>query len=141
MKYTILSAFLLATATLLPSSLLAATPSAADAEVYFVTPKDGETVPETFKVVFGLKGMDVSPAGNNQPNSGHHHLLIDVDSLADFSLPLPANDNVRHFGGGQTETMMTLPKGKHTLQLLLGDYLHIPHHKPVISEKITITVQ
>ncbi|WP_028021818.1 DUF4399 domain-containing protein [Enterovibrio calviensis] len=141
MKHALISSLLLVTASILPFSSMAATPSAADAEVYFVEPQDGQTVPETFKVVFGLKGMDVSPAGNNQPNSGHHHLLIDVDSLADFALPLPANDNVRHFGGGQTETMLTLPKGKHTLQLLLGDYLHIPHDKPVMSEKITITVK
>ncbi|WP_407334220.1 DUF4399 domain-containing protein [Enterovibrio sp. 27052020O] len=141
MKHALISSLWLVTALFLPSSLLAATPSAADAEVFFIQPKDGETVPETFKVVFGLKGMDIAPAGDNQPNSGHHHLLIDVDSLVDFSLPLPANDNVKHFGGGQTETMLTLPKGKHTLQLLLADYLHIPHDTPVISQKITINVQ
>ncbi|MEZ8141107.1 rod shape-determining protein RodA [Enterovibrio norvegicus FF-33] len=141
MKHALLSSLLLVTASLLPSSLLAATPSAAGADVYFVQPKDGETVPETFKVVFGLKGMDVAPAGDNQPNSGHHHLLIDVDSLVDFALPLPANDNVKHFGGGQTETLLTLPKGKHTLQLLLADFVHIPHDKPVLSQKITINVQ
>ncbi|MDD1783656.1 DUF4399 domain-containing protein [Enterovibrio sp. ZSDZ35] len=118
-----------------------ATKSAEGAQVFLVEPKDGETVPGTFKVVFGVKGMSIVPAGNDQPNSGHHHLLINVDSLADFSLPLPANDNIKHFGGGQTETLLTLPKGKHTLQLLLGDHLHIPHDKPVLSEKITINVQ
>lgn len=111
------------------------------ARVYFIQPQDGETVPREFKVVFGLSGMGVAPAGTERANTGHHHLLIDVDELPDMSNPLPATDNIRHFGGGQTETMLSLPPGQHTLQLLLGNYAHIPHQKPVISEKITITVE
>ena len=85
--------------------------------------------------------MGVAPAGVIKENTGHHHLLIDVKEMPDFSLPLPATDNIKHFGGGQTETDLTLPAGKHTLQLVLGDHLHIPHDKPVVSEKITITVK
>ena len=111
------------------------------ASVYFIAPQNGDTVPRTFTVRFGLKGMGVAPAGANLPNTGHHHLLVDVKELPDFSKPLPATDNIRHFGGGQTEVELTLPAGQHTLQLVLGDYLHTPHEKPVISEKITVTVK
>jgi hypothetical protein len=109
--------------------------------VYFVAPANGATVSSPFTVKFGLKGMGVAPAGVNHPNTGHHHLLIDVDKLPDFSAPLPATDNIRHFGGGQTEAELTLPPGRHTLQLVFADYLHIPHDSPVVSEKITITVK
>ena len=55
--------------------------------------------------------------------------------------PLPANDNVIHFGKGQTETTLKLAPGKHTLQLLLGNHLHIPHSPPVLSDRITVTVK
>ena len=111
------------------------------ARVYFVQPVDGQTVPATFTVVFGLTGMGVAPAGVNASNTGHHHLLIDLEQLPDLRQPLPATDQIKHFGGGQTETEITLSPGRHTLQLLLGNYLHIPHDKPVLSEKITITVE
>ena len=109
-------------------------------KVYFISPADGETVHGEVKVIFGLKGMGVAPAGVEVANTGHHHLLIDVDVLPALDGPLPATDNIRHFGGGQTETTLALPAGKHTLQLLLGNHLHIPHNPPVMSEKITITV-
>jgi hypothetical protein len=111
------------------------------AVVYFLAPKDGETVSSPFTVRFGLKGMGVAPAGVNHPNTGHHHLLVDLAQPPDFNGALPVSDTVRHFGAGQTETELTLPPGTHTLQLVLGDYLHIPHEKPVVSEKITITVK
>jgi hypothetical protein len=115
--------------------------SPAEARLYFIQPHDGETVRGEFKVVFGLAGMGVAPAGTARANTGHHHLLIDVDEMPDLSKPLPATDNIRHFGGGQTETTLSLPPGQHTLQLLLGNYAHIPHQEPVMSEKITITVE
>jgi len=128
---------LLALAGLAPAAS-AADPAAA--EVYIITPADGETVPPTFTVRFGLKGMGVAPAGVDKEGTGHHHLLIDVDELPPLDRPLPMTDNVRHFGGGQTETEVTLPPGEHTLQLLLANAAHIPHDPPVLSEKITITV-
>jgi hypothetical protein len=109
--------------------------------VYIISPEDGATVTSPFTVRFGLKGMGIAPAGVDHPNTGHHHLLVDVTELPDLSMPLPATDNVRHFGGGQTEVELTLPPGSHTLQLLFADYLHIPHENPVMSEPITITVQ
>jgi hypothetical protein len=116
------------------------TPSPPGAEVYIISPKNGATVHNPVLVQFGLKGMGVAPAGVKFDNTGHHHLLIDTDPPADMSAPLPASDKVVHFGKGQTETTLTLPPGKHTLQLLLADMSHVPHQPPVISKKITITV-
>jgi hypothetical protein len=116
------------------------TPSPAGAEVYIISPKDGAKVSSPFVVEFGLKGMGVAPAGVKIENTGHHHLLIDTDAPADLNAPLPSSDKVVHFGKGQTQTTLTLPPGKHTLQLLLGDNGHVPHNPPVISKKITVTV-
>lgn len=116
------------------------TPSPAGAEVYIVSPKDGAKVTSPFTVVFGLKGMGIAPAGIKVDNTGHHHLLIDTDVPADLSQPLAANEKSVHFGKGQTETALTLPPGKHTLQLVLGDSLHTPHDPAVISKKITVVV-
>jgi len=116
------------------------TPSAPGAEVYFIAPKDGERVKSPVKVVFGLKGMGIAPAGIKFDNTGHHHLLVDTDVPADLTLPLPASDTIRHFGKGQTETQLELPPGKHTLQLLFADYTHTPFTPNVVSKKITITV-
>jgi hypothetical protein len=117
------------------------TPSPAGAEVYIVSPRDGATVKGPVTVVFGLKGMGIAPAGIKFDNAGHHHLLIDSDAPADLAQPLPANEKSVHFGKGQTETTLILPPGKHTLQLVLGDALHVPHAPAVISKKITIVVE
>lgn len=116
------------------------TPSPPGAEVYFISPKDGATVTSPFLVQFGLKGMGVAPAGVKYANSGHHHLLIDSDPPENLDEPLTANDQLIHFGKGQTQATVTLPPGKHTLQLLLGDQDHRAHNPPVFSKKITITV-
>ena len=110
-------------------------------KLFFVIPSNGEEVTSPFKLEFGLIGMDVVPAGIDKPMSGHHHLLIDVKKLPDMKAPIPADKNHLHFGKGQKETIIELPKGKHTLQLLLGNYLHIPHDKPLISERIEILVK
>jgi Domain of unknown function (DUF4399) len=67
-------------------------------------------------------------------------LLVDVASL-DVNAPIPVSDQHRHFGAGQTEVTLAMKPGKHTLQLLLGDQNHIPHHPVVMSERITITVK
>jgi len=115
-------------------------PSPPGAAVFIIEPADGATVTSPFTVKFGVKGMTIAPAGDDTPNSGHHHLLVDVDQMPDMRVPLPANEHILHFGKGQTETKLTLPPGKHTLQLVFGNYLHIPHDPPVISKKITVTV-
>ena len=117
------------------------TASPQGAKVYIVSPANGATVSSPFTVVFGLSGMGIAPAGVQFENAGHHHLLIDADIPKDAGLPLPSSDNVRHFGKGQTEASITLPPGKHTLQLVLGDHLHIPFNPVVASQKITITVK
>jgi hypothetical protein len=135
------SILLLLLAASLPAQQVPKTKGADNAVVYFLSPKDGETVSSPFTVRFGLKGMGVAPAGVNTPNTGHHHLLVDVATPPDFNIPLPVTENIRHFGAGQTETELKLPPGKHTLQLVLGDHLHIPHEKPIVSDKITITVK
>ena len=119
---------------------MAREPSPAGAEVYIVSPKDGAKVKGPVTVVFGLKGMGIAPAGIKFDNTGHHHLLIDADAPTDLSVPLLANEHSMHFGKGQTETTLTLPPGKHTLQLILADSLHTPHEPALISKKITIVV-
>jgi hypothetical protein len=125
---------------LLVLAILSVSSAVADQQVYFISPQDGETVSGQFDVRFGLRGMGVAPAGVDQANTGHHHLLIDVEEMPAMDVPLPSTEQIRHFGGGQTETTLKLAPGKHTLQLLLGNYSHIPHNPPVLSEKITITV-
>jgi Domain of unknown function (DUF4399) len=137
--------FAITTALVLAATVVWAqdrTPSPAGAEVYIISPKDGAKVSSPFVVQFGLKGMGIAPAGVKLDNTGHHHLLIDTDAPADAGAgaPLPASEKLVHFGKGQTETTLTLPPGKHTLQLLLGDASHVPHNPPVMSKKITITV-
>jgi hypothetical protein len=116
------------------------TPAPAGAKVYFLAPANGAEVKGPVKVVFGLAGMGVAPAGTQKEHTGHHHLLIDGPTV-DTSKPLPTTDQVRHFGNGQTETTVELKPGKHTLQLVLGDWKHQPHQPPVMSETITITVK
>jgi hypothetical protein len=114
-------------------------PSPANAKVYIASPANGAYVPTTFTVRFGLTGMGVAPAGFDKPNSGHHHLIIDAP-LPPVDEPIPNNENYLHFGAGQTEASVTLPAGKHTLQLLLGDANHVPHDPPVYSQPITVFV-
>lgn len=113
-----------------------------DAALYIIEPKDGDTVESTFTVKFGLSGMGVAPAGVDQDKTGHHHLIIDTElSTLDMRAPLPATDQVKHFGGGQTETTVTLPPGEHTLQLVLGNHLHVPFDPPLTSDVISVTVE
>ncbi len=115
------------------------TPAPPDARVYIISPQNGEVVSSPFKVKFGLSGMGVAPAGIDKKNTGHHHLLVNGKSLPDMTKAM--GKQVKHFGGGQTETILMLDPGQHTLQLILGDKKHIPHQRPVISEKITIHVK
>lgn len=109
------------------------------ATVYIISPKDGAVVSDTFIVRFGLKGMGVAPAGTAVDNTGHHHMLVDTETLPPLHQPMLGQ--VQHFGLGQTEATFILEPGEHTLQLILGDKFHTPHNPPVIGEPITITVQ
>jgi len=118
------------------------TPSPDGAKVYFINLKDGDTVKSPVFIQFGLSGMGVAPAGIEQENTGHHHLFInDMLVEGEYDDVIPADEQHKHFGGGQTETTIDLPPGEHQLQLVLGDWSHIPHNPPVYSEVITVTVE
>jgi hypothetical protein len=107
---------------------------------YIISPADGATVSSPVRVVFGLKGIGVAPAGTDRADAGHHHLLIDA-ALPQLDLPIPNDTQHMHFGAGQTETSLALAPGRHTLHLLLGDHLHVPFDPPITSAPITIEVQ
>ena len=115
------------------------TPSPSNASVYFLSPADEESISGKVMVRFGLENFGVAPAGIQIENTGHHHLIIDAD-LPSLNLPIPADDNYVHFGKGQTEVELELSKGTHTLQLLLGDFRHIPHDPPIYSKRIEVYV-
>ena len=110
------------------------------AYVYFISPSDGETVTSPVTVRFGLGEMGVAPAGTQKAGTGHHHLIVDAE-LPPTDLPVPSSENYRHLGAGQTGVSLDLAPGEHTLQLLLGDHLHVPHNPPVVSKRITIRVK
>jgi hypothetical protein len=116
-------------------------PAPPNAQAYIIWPADGQVI-EGGKlwVRMGLKNMGVAPAGVANPNTGHHHLLVNT-GLPPLDEPIPNDKNHLHFGGGQTEARLTdLPPGQYTLQLLLGDPGHFPHNPPVMSDQVTITV-
>ena len=122
------------------ASTLPRTPSPEGARVFFITPADGDTVTSPVTIEFGIEGMTVAPAGVQEAASGHHHLVVDAE-LPDRGLPIPKSANYIHFGDGSTSTTLELAPGEHTLQLILGDHLHIPHDPPVHSGLIRITVE
>jgi hypothetical protein len=115
----------------------------AGAHSYIVNLHNGETVVSPFKVIFGLtSNMGVAPAGVEKPNVGHHHLLVDTTlKPEELTQPIPMDEHHLHFGKGQTETAVTLPPGKHTLQLVLGDWSHVPFNPSVQSAVITVNVK
>mgnify|MGYP003700338723 CR=1 FL=1 len=127
------------------TSLLAVAALAGDRagkpNAYIIAPADGQVVSSPVLVQFGLANFGVAPAGVEREGTGHHHLLVDVEELPDLDKPLPSDDNHLHFGGGQTQVELELAPGEHTLQLILGDYLHRPHDPPVMSKPITIQVK
>ena len=138
-----LKPFAFAAAILLSGAAAAGpTPAPPDAYLYIGWPNDGEVIAagKPFRVWFGLRNMGVAPKDVKYPQTGHHHLLIDVP-LPPADQEIPSDRNHLHFGAGQTETMIELPPGKHTLQLLMGDDMHIPHNPPIHSRKITVTVR
>ncbi|WP_367255102.1 DUF4399 domain-containing protein [Pseudomonas sp. stari2] len=119
----------------------AATPAPKGAEVFIVSPEDGAKVSQTFTVKFGTKDVALAPAGDATPNTGHHHLLIDAKEIVPAGAVVPTDANHMHFGKAQTFAEIKLAPGKHTLQLELGDKNHMAFDPPVVSKKITITVE
>ena len=126
---------------ILPTHAAEKSKAADNVNLYIISPIEGETLSSPVKVVFGLEGMGVAPAGIKFNNTGHHHLLIDVAELPDVNSPIPSDDNHKHFGKGQTEAVIELEPGEHSLQLMLGDHMHIPHDPVVVSKKIIINVK
>ena len=108
-------------------------------KVYFINLKDGDELKSPFLIQFGLSGKGIAPAGTDVDNTGHHHLLINVDEV-NYSMPIPSSKQHLHFGLGQTETILSLPPGRHKLQLILGDKYHVPHDPPLVSEIIEVKV-
>ena len=132
--------FLLSIPSHLKAEELTRTPSPGGAVAYIISPAQGEIVGQEVRVKFGLQGMGVAPAGVDKKNTGHHHLLIDGKALPPLNQPM-SKKVVKHFGGGQTETVLKLSPGKHSLQLILGDQSHVPHDPPVVSGKVEILVK
>lgn len=133
-----------AAAATAPAATPAAMPrmaSPAGARISITSPANGEKVKSPVTVKFAIEGMTLAPAGSNEPNTGHHHLLVDAALPDDMSKPIPKDDRHLHFGKGQTEAQIELPPGQHTLQLLLGDGNHVPHDPPVFSGQVLITVE
>lgn len=106
--------------------------------VGFSNLRDGYRVYSPFKVEFAVRGMGVAPAGKKLDGAGHHHILIDKRLPQDVSAELPFDDKHKHFGKGQTSTVLDLPPGKHTLRLLFADHQHRPYY--VFSDQITVEV-
>ena len=124
---------------LIISTFFATFSISANPKVYFINLEDGDRVESPFLIQFGLSGMGIAPAGTDRANTGHHHLLINVDDI-DLSKPIPSSSNHIHFGGGQTESLVDLMPGDYSMQLVLGDMTHTPHNPPIISQRINITV-
>lgn len=142
MKSLIVCATLALTIVFPATAIAGETPAPQGAAVYFINLKNGDTVSNPVTIQFGLKGMGVAPAGTEKEDTGHHHLIInEAIEGEELNEPIPADEQHVHFGKGQTEITKELPAGTHTLQLVLGDWSHIPHNPPVMSEKITITVK
>lgn len=124
---------------LLSTTFMIAIAAHAEARVFFVEPKNGATVTSPVHVVFGLEGMALAPAGDLDPDKGHHHLLIDAGPVQK-GLVIPATDKSIHFGKMQTETDLKLPPGDHTLTLQFGDGAH-QSFGPEMSQTIQIHVK
>ncbi|MCB9664464.1 MAG: DUF4399 domain-containing protein [Alphaproteobacteria bacterium] len=107
--------------------------------VFFQAPADGATVTSPLAVVFGAEGVEVKPAGTMEPNTGHHHLVIDGAPVA-AGEAVPADATHIHYGKGQTETEIELAPGQHTLTMQLADGMH-RSYGPDFSATITVTVE
>ena len=124
---------------LIISAFFATFSISANPKVYFINLEDGDRLESPFLIQFGLSGMGIAPAGTDRANTGHHHLLINVNEI-DLSKPIPSSSSHMHFGGGQTESLIDLMPGDYSMQLVLGDMTHTPHNPPIISQRINITV-
>lgn len=111
---------------------------APQAKVFFSEPKDGAEVTSPVKLVFGVEGMEVRPAGELHENTGHHHVIIGPAGIAEGEA-VPKDEKHIHFGKGQTEAEIELPPGEHKLTMQFADGNHMSYGE-VMAETITITV-
>ncbi len=100
--------------------------------VFFSEPKDGAEIKGTVKVVMGVEGIEIKPAGEVVEGTGHHHLLINQDLMAAGQV-IPTDDHHKHFGKGQTEAELELPPGDYKLTLQFADGLHRSYGKELSS--------
>jgi len=107
--------------------------------LYFQNLKDGDTVDPSFIVEMGVNGMDIEPAGPVNAGKGHHHIIVDGSFIA-AGQPVPADATHIHFGKGQTETLLKLEPGKHTLTLQFADGVHTSYGEKW-SKTIMVNVQ
>jgi Domain of unknown function (DUF4399) len=136
----LLLAALLAPVLTASAALADPTPAPEHVRLYLIWPQDGAKIKGTFWCRFGLRNMGIAPAGVKRPDTGHHHLFVDVTEPLDPGAPIPSNKHHLHFGAGQTEAQLDLPPGPHTLQLVLGDSEHVPFNPPIVSRIIHITI-
>jgi hypothetical protein len=113
-------------------------PSAANG-VWFMEPADGAVVPQTFKVKFGVKGMEVDPAGEQKTGKGHHHLLVNTANIESGNI-IPFDEKHIHFGKGQLEAEVKLPPGQYKLTMQFADGFHLSYGK-AMSTSINVTVK
>lgn len=113
--------------------------AAAAQTVDFTEPKNGAVVSSPFKVKFAVTGMEVKPAGSMDSNTGHHHLIINGDSMK-VGESIPFDEKHLHFGKGQTETDVTLPPGTYKLTMQFANGAH-QSYGPGLSKSITVTVK
>ena len=112
----------------------------ANAKVYFSNLKDGQTVTSPFKVEMAVEGLHVDTAnGKLKPASGHHHILIDMDSIA-VGTVIPKDSVHLHFGNAQTSAEVKLSPGKHSLTLQFADALHRSYGSR-LTGKVTLNVK
>jgi hypothetical protein len=112
------------------------------ASVFFVEPKNNDQLSSPVKVVFGVKGMMVRPALEDVSDqaSGHHHILIDhPQGFIEKGQPVPVNERHIHYGKGETEAIIELAPGVHTLSLQFADGAHLSYGKD-LAATITVTV-
>ncbi len=93
------------------------------ARVFFANLKDGQKVTSPVQIQFGIEGMEVEPAGELHQGKGHHHVIINGGALEKGTM-VPADSVNIHYGKGQTETELELPKGEHTLTMQFADGYH-----------------
>jgi Domain of unknown function (DUF4399) len=114
----------------------------AGAKVFIISPKDGATVGQDVEVKFGVAGIAIAPATDTTtPNTGHHHLLVDVPELPLAGVPVANDATHKHYGKGQTSDTLHLAPGDHTLQLEFANAAHVPFEPALLSDKITIHVK